>query len=182
MESLSFISRSSSSSSGSTSSADYVRSEDLYLLRTITKPPLKNSSNCITVPSVHQSRHHSGVETNGANNHRHNADESSSAGTSSNGSYHDKPCYPIKDELKLRPCSNPGSNRDSRSSTSSTSSLSTSPSVTDYSSSTSSSPPCQTNLMGRQVYSKYVSDSRQEDTNPQNMFVYPPSKEEPGKT
>lgn len=186
MESLSFISRSSSSSSGSTSSADYVRAEDLYLLRTMPKPPPKGNftpSNCITVPSVHQSRH-SSLETNGGINHRNNVDDLSSAGTSSSSSYHDKPCYPVKDELKVRPCSTLSSNRDSRSSTSSTSSLSTSPSVTDYSSSTSSSPPCQSNLTGRQVYNKGPSDSRSEETNSvqQTMFVYSCPKEEQKKT
>lgn len=182
MESLSFISRSSSSSSGSASSTDYVRAEDLYLLRTLPKPPPKTfvPSNCITVPSVHQSRH-SGADVNGVANHRNN-DESSSAGTSSSSSYQDKPSYPVKDELKLRP-NNPNSNRDSRSSTSSTSSLSTSPSVTDYSSSASSSPPCQSNLSARQGFNK-CSDSKQEETNSaqQNRFVYPCSKEEQRKT
>lgn len=181
MESLSFISRSSSSSSGSASSNDYVRAEDLYLLRTLPKPPPKTfvPSNCISVPSVHQSRNF-GMEMNGVSNHRNN-DDSSSVGTSSSSSYQDKSSYSVKDELKLRP--NPNSNRDSRSSTSSTSSLSTSPSVTDYSSSTSSSPPCQSNITTRQAFSK-CSDSKPEDTNSaqQNRFVYPGSKDEPRKT
>ncbi|XP_054706490.1 serine-rich adhesin for platelets-like [Uloborus diversus] len=185
MESLSFISRSSSSSSGSTCSTDYIRSEELYGIRSIPKPPPKNNisySNSITVPSVHQSRYLP-VESNGlAPNHRSPVEngDSSSAGTSSSSSYQDCRVFPRSaEEARVRPSTAVTSNR---SSTSSTSSLSTSPSVTDYSSSTSSSPPCQNVLQTRGVL-KGVNEQKVDEAvaSDHKVFTYSRSKNEPRK-
>ncbi|GIX70344.1 uncharacterized protein CEXT_133491 [Caerostris extrusa] len=181
MESLSFISRSSSSSSGSTSSADYMRSEDLYGLRPLPRPPPKGAmsgSNNITIPNIHQSRH-CPLDMNGVATRYRSLNEPcepSSVGTSSGPSVQDTAYYQGKDESHVRPCTSIRCNRDSRSSTSSTSSLSTSPSVTDYSSSTSSSPPCLTNLPAKQAFVK-----RKPEVKPEGQatsFAYPPTQKD----
>ncbi|GFU26857.1 protein Dok-7 [Nephila pilipes] len=191
MESLSFISRSSSSSSGSTSSADYMRSEDLYGLRPLPRPPPKNittGSSNIAIPGIHHSRHCSS-DVNGLDMASRSARyrsvndpcDTSSVGTSSGGSFQDTTYYQVKEEPNVRPCTSIRCNRDSRSSTSSTSSLSTSPSVTDYSSSTSSSPPCQNNLSTKQVFCKRKpAEVKAEE--PVTAFAYPSTEKETNKS
>ncbi|KAF8765145.1 Protein Dok-7 like protein [Argiope bruennichi] len=186
MESLSFISRSSSSSSGSTSSADYMRSEELhaYMLRQIPRPPPKNAvpgSNNIMIPAIHQNRQGS-ADMNGSDVANRSAKyrclndhyDSSSVGTSSGGSFQENYCHG-KDEPQVRPCTSIRCNRDSRSSTSSTSSLSTSPSVTDYSSSTSSSPPCQTSLPPKPPFTKRKPEVKPDES----AFAYPCAERDP---